>query len=123
MHRAIIPVSLLCAALAGCSSLSRREPQPELFISTVPPGAYCTVGKIGQPLAVIDSTPGIALLDPAQRELTVQCRRHAFEDAVATVMATPVGDRFNFAVAGRTAYEYPGTVTLVMTPKPPAAVR
>lgn len=93
-----------------------------MFVSTVPPGAYCTVGRVGQPLAIIDSTPGIALLDPAQRELTVQCRRHAFEDAVATVTAIPVGNRLDFAVAGRTAYEYPGTVTLVMTPKPAGAL-
>jgi len=94
-----------------------------MFVSTVPPGAYCTVGRVGLPQAIIDSSPGIAVLDPAQREWTVQCRRHAFEDAVATVTATPVGDRLNFAVAGRTAYEYPGTVTLVMTPKPPGVPR
>jgi hypothetical protein len=94
-----------------------------MFVSTVPPGAYCTVGRIGQPLAVIESTPGIALLDPVPGELTVQCRRHAFEDAIATVTAVPVGDHLNFAVAGRTAYEYPGTVTLIMTPTAPSAPR
>ena len=92
-----------------------------MFVDTVPSGASCTVTRSGQPAAVIESTPGIALLDPADRALTVQCRRHAFEDAVATVTAVPVGDRLDFAVAGRSAYEYPGTVTLVMTPRPPGA--
>ena len=119
MRRQLILVALLAAAAGACS----RPTPPSLFVSTVPPGASCTVGRLGQPVAVIDETPGIALIEPADRELTVHCRRHAFDDAEATVAVHPVGERFDFAVAGRPRTEFPGTVTLVMTPKPAGALR
>jgi hypothetical protein len=117
MRRELILLAVL-SALPGCISQPRP---PELFVSTVPSGASCTVSGAGQPLAVIEETPGIALLDPAQRELEVRCRRHAFSEAVATVAAYPVGDRLDYIVAGRPHYEFPGTVTLVMTPNSAAA--
>jgi hypothetical protein len=113
MRHELILLAALSAALTGCFSPPRP---PELFVSTVPSGASCTVSGAGQPVAVVEETPGIALLDPVQRELEVRCRRRAFNEAVATVAAFPVGDRLDYIVAGRPHYEFPGTVTLVMTP-------
>ena len=120
MRRQLILLAVLSASLTGCFSQPRP---PELFVSTVPAGAYCTVSGLGQPVAVVEETPGIAILDPAQKELQVHCRRHAFNDAVASVAAYPIGQRFDYIVAGRPAYEFPGTVTLVMTPSPAGAPR
>lgn len=120
MRRELILLAALSAALSGCFSQPRP---PELFVSTVPSGASCIVSGAGQPVAVVEETPGIALLDPAQRELEVRCRRHAFNEAVATVAAYPVGNRLDYIVAGRPHYEFPGTVTLVMTPSSAAAPR
>lgn len=117
MWRKLVLVVFLSAALAGCFSQPRP---PELFISTVPPGASCTVGPPEQPIAVVPETPGIALVEPGLGEVTVHCRRHAFADAVATATARPKGTSF---VAGRAQYDYPGTVTLVMTPQPPGLSR
>jgi hypothetical protein len=115
MRRELTLLAASSIALAGCFSQPRP---PELFVSTVPSGASCTVNRQGQPIAVVEETPGIAILDPTQKEFEVQCRRHAFNDAVATVAAYPVGERFDYIVAGRPLYEFPGTVTLVMTPRP-----
>ena len=72
---------------------------------------------------VLEGGAAVALIEPADRELTVHCRRHAFDDAEVTVAVHPVGERFDFAVAGRPRTEFPGTVTLVMTPKLAGALR
>ena len=65
-------VATLCGGLlAGCWSGPER---PGILVSTAPPGASCTLSRLGQPIATAEPTPAIALVDPGDSEITILCR-------------------------------------------------
>jgi hypothetical protein len=78
----------LSLALAGCHQL--RSDLAEILINTTPPGAACTLTRMDQPIATVDPTPGIVMLDPsATSGVNVICRRSGFAD-VAIGLPPPV---------------------------------
>jgi hypothetical protein len=82
-------LATLCATLlAGCASAPDRA---EIFISTTPPGASCTLSRLGQPIATAEPTPAIALVEPSDSEITVLCHRQGYADATATLAAPKAG--------------------------------
>src|SRR5712692_1374690 len=78
-------LAILCTALiSGCGTGPDRA---GIMIGTTPPGASCTLSRLGQPIATAEPTPAIALVDPTGNDVTILCRRRGFEDAVVTLAA------------------------------------
>jgi len=81
-----LPVAVAIAALAaGCWSY--RPERLEVLVATAPPGASCVLARGGQPVATVDPTPAIALIDPRGPDIAVHCRRAGFADADAVLPA------------------------------------
>ena len=92
------------ALLAGCSSSPRYA---GILVATAPPGASCALIRAGQQIATAEPTPAIALVDPAvTTDITVTCRRYAFEEATAVVPP-------------RASSIYEQRIDIAMTPRPP----
>ncbi|MGE5268772.1 MAG: hypothetical protein ACM3JG_03755 [Thiohalocapsa sp.] len=97
--------ALAVLLLAGCAL-----PPPnymEVLVETAPPGAACTLGRAGQPLATAAPTPAIALLDPTPAPIDVRCRRAGYADAALTFVPRPAARTFGppFLAAEKPAYE------------------
>ena len=108
--------AVLCAGLlCGCSSQPDRT---EILVGTTPPGASCILFRLGQPIATVAPTPGIALVEPAAGDITILCRRQGFEDAVLTLPVREAGPSFGTIVYGRSPYDYPPRVGIELRPRP-----
>lgn len=77
-------LATLCVLLSGCWPGPQR---PAILVSTTPPGASCTLSRLGQSIATAAPTPAIALVDPSESPITILCRRPGFADAVVTLPA------------------------------------
>jgi hypothetical protein len=108
------------AVLAGC--WDARPPQFESLVSTAPPNASCVLIRAGQPIASVEPTPAIAMIEVVPEEVVVQCRRPGFADAAA-VLPPRVGPGWGYAVSGHPTSDYQRSVTLVLTPLPPSVPR
>jgi hypothetical protein len=115
-HLRLIVLAAACAAqLCGCRSQPDRD---EVLVTTAPPGASCTLTRLGQPIATVVPTPAIALVDPGSDEIAIHCSRQGFADATATLPAQE-GTWFSFAAAplyGRPSSEIQRRVDLVLAP-------
>ena len=109
------PAALCVALLSGCGGPPERT---EILVGTTPPGASCTLTRLGQPIATVDSTPAIALVDPGAGEITVHCSRQGFVDAEATLAARETLWSFG-TIYGRPASDYQPRVDIVLVPRPP----
>jgi hypothetical protein len=110
-------LAILCAALvSGCGS---PPDNPGILVATTPPGASCTLNRLGQPIASVAPTPGIALVEPAAGELTVLCRRRGFEDAAATLPAREAGPSFGAIFYAGSPGSYPPRINIVLQPRSP----
>src|SRR5271170_6077792 len=85
------------ALLSGCGGQPDRT---EILVVTTPPGASCTLTRLGQPIATVDPTPAIALVDPSPDEIAIGCSRRGFADAVATLPAQETPLSFNTVMFG-----------------------
>ena len=117
---ATLPATL-CLVLSGCVS---QPDKSEILVVTTPPGASCSLTRQGQPIATVDPTPAIALVDPGSDEITVQCTRQGFADAAATLPAQETWQQtwlgFGAMFGHRTA-DYQRRVDLVLVPRPPGS--
>lgn len=108
-------LAVLCTApLCGCGGPPDRS---EVLVTTTPPGASCILTRQGQPIATVDPTPAIVLVDPAASEVTVHCSRQGFEDATATLPAQETWLSFG-TIYGQPATEYQPRVDIVLVPRP-----
>jgi hypothetical protein len=109
-------LATLCVALLfGCQSRPDRD---EVLVTTTPPGASCTLTRLGQPIGTVEPTPAIALVDPGPDEIAIRCSRQGFADAAATLPAqqeTWLG--FAAPLYGRPASEIQRRVDLVLAPR------
>jgi hypothetical protein len=107
-------LAVLCAALlSGCSSQPDRT---EILVGTTPPGASCTLSRLGQPIASVAPTPAIALVEPDPGEIDISCSRPGFADAAATLPARETWLSFG-TIYGRPASDYPPRVDIVLAPR------
>ncbi len=105
----------LCATLlSGCGG---PPDQSEILVVTTPPGASCTLTRLGQPIATVAPTPAIALVEPSAGEIAVHCSRQGFADAAATLPARETWLGFG-TMYGRPASDYQRRVDLVLVPRP-----
>lgn len=102
------------ALLAGCGSAPYRV---EILVNTTPPGAACTLSRLGQPIATAGPSPAIALVAPSDDPITVVCRRPGYADASATLPAHLSGMGLGL-FAGHWPYGYPHQVDLALTASP-----
>ena len=84
-----LPV-LCLGLLAGCFGPPESA---EILVNTAPPGASCLLTGQGRPLATIEPTPAIALVDPAAGGLAVSCRRSGFADTNVPLPPYPASIR------------------------------
>src|SRR5271170_7888542 len=111
-------LAALCATLL--SSCGGQPDRTEILVVTTPPGASCTLTRLGQPIATVDPTPAIALVDPSSDEIAVHCSRQGFEDAQATLPARETWLSFG-TLYGRPASDYQPRVDIVLVPRPPGS--
>lgn len=105
----------LCTALlCGCSG---TPDQSEILVVTMPPGASCTLTRLGQPIATVGPTPAIALVDPSSDEIAIHCHRQGFADAAATLPAQEDWLGFATGMFGRPAADAQRRVDLVLAPR------
>jgi hypothetical protein len=111
----LIALATLCAALlCGCSSQPDRT---EIFVGTTPPGASCTLTRLGEPIATVAPTPAIALVEPSPAEIEIRCSREGFADAGATLPTRETGPSFGSIMYGRPASDFQRRVDIALVPR------
>ena len=108
--------TLSAALLASCASAPDRA---EIFISTIPPGASCTLTRLGQPIGTAEPTPAIALVEPSDSEITILCRRQGYADATATLAAPKAGLNLRPLLLGGARDNNQHRVDIALTAKRP----
>ena len=75
----IAPLALLsaCATIVNGSSQS-------VTVSTTPPGASCTLDRLGMRVGAITPTPGSIRLDKSKNDLSVTCTKDGYQTATTT---------------------------------------
>jgi hypothetical protein len=110
---AFLSAGLLCGCWPG------PAPENEVLVSTTPPGASCTLTRLGRPIATAEPTPAIALVMPGDGPVTIVCRRTGFADAAATLPPLSVaGPSFGGMWYGNPDYDYERRVDIALVPKP-----
>jgi len=118
MRHSTVALATLCAVLSGCAGSEK----PAILVSTTPPGASCTLSRLGQPIATAAPTPAIALVDPSDGEITIVCRRAGFADAAVTVPARKTEPGFGLLFGSSPASDYQPRVDIALRATPPSAV-
>jgi hypothetical protein len=108
-------VAGLCTALlCGCGG---PPDQSEILVTTTPPGASCTLTRLGQTIATVAPTPAIALVDPGAGDISIHCSRQGFADAEAELPARESSLSFDM-LYGRPASDDQARVDIVLVPRP-----
>lgn len=116
MMRHSLLLTALCAVLVSGCALPPGN--PGILVDTTPPGASCTVSRQGQPIATVAPTPGIALIEPAAGEITIQCSRQGFAESGVTLPSRDAGAGFGAILFGGAPDPTPLRVDIVLTPRP-----
>src|SRR6266852_4546383 len=111
MHRKLTLAALCAALVSGCGY---PPGNPGILVGTTPPGASCVLSRLGQPIATVAPTPGIALVEPGAGEITIGCSRRGFADAAVTLPARDAGPGFGTFFSSRSPYGNPLQVDLVL---------
>ena len=120
------------AALSACATVVNGSSQT-VTVSTTPPGANCTLDRIGAHVAAISSTPGSVRLDKSKNELTVTCTKEGFRTAHLSYSPSFSGWTFGNLVAGGVVgvvvdaasganYAYPKDIRIDMARDQPPAL-
>ena len=115
MHHKLTLAALCAALVSGCGV---PPGNPGILVGTTPPGASCALSRQGQPIATVAPTPGIALVEPAAGDITIVCSRPGFADAAVTLPARDAGPGFGTFLYGRSPYDHPLQVDIVLSPGP-----
>jgi hypothetical protein len=92
-------------------------------VSTTPPGATCTVDRVGARIGAVAQTPGSVRLDKSKNDLSVTCSKPGFQTATVSKAPSFGGATFGNIIAGGVIgvvvdaasganYEYPGDIRL-----------
>ena len=114
----LIPVIFLSA----CATIVNGSSQT-VTVSTTPPGATCTVDRMGARIGAVAQTPGSVRLDKSKNDLSVTCSKPGFQTATVTKAPSFGGATFGNIIAGGVVgvvvdaasganYEYPGDIRL-----------
>ncbi len=115
MTRTWILAAALPLCLAGC--YSGHWDEAEVMVTTMPPGAACTLTRAGKPIAEVNPTPGIALVSRTGDDITVACRRNGYAEATAVSHARGHAVDFDTLWQGRPGWSYESPVALTLAPQ------
>ncbi len=96
-HKVLVLLPLL--VLPACATLVNGSSQ-NVTVSTTPPGASCTLDRIGARLGAITPTPGSVRVDKSKNDLTVTCSKEGFQTATVTHSPHFSGATFGNIIAG-----------------------
>ena len=110
------------AFLSACATIVNGTSQT-VTISTAPPGATCTVDRMGARIGAVPQTPGSLRLDKSKNDLSVTCSKSGFQTAnvtrapsfgVATLGNIIAGGVIGLVVdaASGASYDYPADIRL-----------
>lgn len=85
--------------LPGCATLVNGTNQT-VTVSTTPPGASCTLDRMGERVGAIGSTPGSLRIDKSKHDLSVTCSKEGYQTASTTQSASFNGATFGNLIAG-----------------------
>jgi hypothetical protein len=119
-HRTKIAIPL-AALLSGCY----WEPSTsEIMVETSPPGASCVISQLGAPLSIAEPTPAIAVVDLANAEIGVTCRRPGFAEAAVTLPAPGLASTLpGYVPNRRPEIDYKTRIAITLTPALPGALQ
>jgi hypothetical protein len=121
-HRTKIAIPL-AALLSGCY----WEPSTsEIMVETSPPGASCVISQLGAPLGIAEPTPAITVVDLANAEIGVTCRRPGFADTAVTLPGPVQGLASTlpaYVPNRRPEIDYKTRVAITLTPALPGAAQ
>ena len=127
MSRLLLVLSL--SMLSACATLVNGSSQT-VTVSTAPPGASCTLDRVGERIGAIALTPGSFRLDKSKNDLSVTCSKEGFETATVVHSPSFSGATFGNLIAGGVVgvvvdaasganYSYPSDLRLDLTAKAP----
>jgi hypothetical protein len=117
------PILALAASLALCGCYSEHWREAEILVTTMPPGADCTLARHGEKIAEVTPTPGIALIRRSGEDVAIACRRSGYREALAVSHALGDAVGVETLTEGRSGYDYESPVNITLTPAPEAASR
>ncbi len=87
------------AMLSACATLVNGSSQ-NVTVSTNPPGASCTLDRIGARVGAIPATPGSVRLDKSKNDLSVTCAKDGYQTATVSRAPSFGGATFGNIIAG-----------------------
>ncbi len=129
MFKDILVLSL--AALSGCATLVNGTSQT-VTMSTTPPGASCTLDRMGTRIGAISATPGSIRLDKSKNDLSVTCSKEGFQSATVAHAPSFGAATFGNIIAGGVIgvvvdaasganYSYPDDIRIEMAAAVPSS--
>ncbi|MFO1304056.1 MAG: hypothetical protein U1F54_10015 [Burkholderiales bacterium] len=126
-----LPLLVFACALAlvvsGCATITKGTTQT-VTVATDPAGATCKLTRDGQPLAVVNPTPGSIPIERGRGTIAVDCRRDGYLEASGAMSSEfqamtfgniLFGGLIGVAVdaASGAMHEYPAMVTITLIPE------
>ena len=112
------PILALASTLMLSGCYAEHWKQAEILVSTMPPGAACTLTRANEKVGEIAPTPGIVVLSRSPDDVAIACRRAGYADAAAVSHALGGAVDIKTLTEGRTGYDYESPVNITLTPAP-----
>lgn len=123
--RSFVLLGLLSAT--GCASIVEGTDQT-VTVTTDPTGALCELERDGGVIAVVNPTPGSALIDKSKDDINVRCEKHGYQAAVSPMASSFQGMTFGNILFGGligvaidagsgAMHEYPAQVVVRLAPE------
>lgn len=130
MLKAILILPL--AMLSACATLVNGSSQ-NVTVSTSPPGASCTLDRVGARVGAIPATPGSVRLDKSKNDLSVTCSKDGYQTATTAHAPSFSGATFGNIIAGGVVgvvvdaasganYSYPDDIRIDLAANPGLAL-
>jgi hypothetical protein len=114
MWRSLILAAAATAALGGC--YSDHFQKDEILVSTMPPGAACTLTRGTEKIGEVPQTPGIAMVSRSADDIAIACRRAGYADASAVSHSLGGAVDMKTVTEGRSGYSYQTPIDIQLTP-------
>ena len=114
MWRSLILAVAATATLGGC--YSDHFQKDEILVSTMPPGANCTLTRGNEKVGEVAQTPGIAMVTRSPDDIAIGCHRAGYADA--TAVSHSIGDAVDMKTVteGHSGYSYQTPIDIQLTP-------
>jgi hypothetical protein len=114
MWRSLTLAVAATATLSGC--YSDHWQKADILVSTMPPGADCTLTRGSEKVGEVNPTPGIAMVSRTAEDIAVACRRAGYADAIAVSHSTGNAVDVATVTEGRSGYTYQTPIDIQLQP-------